>query len=260
MTDAGSHDEAVDEESLSSVPFLAAATTKGMNRLSERTQIETYNPDDIIFSEGDPAAKLYVIKSGQVEVFTKLPDGTVEVNRVLGRRQMLGELGVLGGHPRSASARAVEPTEVWAIDREAFLELYESEPAVTVEVASGLAKYLLDAEMVAEDLLFLDLKGRVAKRLLAYAGLDGSHIHNVTASGDMTEEQVEAALSELAKTRGSWEASYVGLSRLAELSGGSRVAVGRIVEDFERDGLIITAEGELILLKPQDLATMAKLG
>lgn len=255
-----SHDELVDEESLSSVPFLAVATTKGMNRLSERTEVETYNEGDVIFAEGDPAAKLYVIKVGRVEVFTTLQDGTQEVNRTLGRKDMLGELGVLGGHPRSAGARAVEYTEVWAIEREAFLEMYESEPAVSVQVASGLAKYLLDAEMVAEDLLFLDLEGRVAKRLLAYAGQAESHIHHVTASGDMTEEQVEAALSELAKTRQSWEASYVGLARLAELSGGSRVAVGRIVENFERDGLIITAEGELILLKPQQLADLAKLG
>jgi CRP/FNR family transcriptional regulator, cyclic AMP receptor protein len=260
MSDYHSPDEAEDEDSLSSVPFLSAATVKGMNRLSERTEVESYKPGDVIFSEGDPASKLYVIKRGQVEVFTVLMDGTEEVNRALTRNQMLGELGVLGGHPRSASARAIEDTEVWAIEREAFLELYESEPAVSIEVASGLARYLLDADVVAEDLLFLDLQGRVAKRLLAYAGQSESHIHYVTASGDMTEEQVEAALSELAKARQAWDASYVGLSRLAELSGGSRVAVGRIIEEFERDGLIITAEGELILLKPQELATLAKLG
>ncbi|MEA2434429.1 MAG: family transcriptional regulator, cyclic receptor protein [Actinomycetota bacterium] len=262
MSDSEYHspDEIVEEDALNSVPFLSAATVKGLNRLSERTTVKTYQPGEIIFSEGEPATTLFVIKRGQVEVFTKLLDGTEEVARALGRKQMLGELGVLGGHPRSAGARAVEETEVWAIEREAFLELYESEPAVTIEVASGLAKYLLDADMVAEDLLFLDLEGRVAKRLLAYAGQAESHIHHVTASGDMTEEQVEAALSELARTRQSWDASYVGLSRLAELSGGSRIAVGRIIEDFERDGLIITAEGELILLKPEELAALAKLG
>ena len=260
MSDYESPDAPADEDSLSSVPFLSAATVKGMNRLSERTTVESYQAGDVIFSEGEPASKLYVIKRGQVEVFTTLMDGTEEVNRALGRNQMLGELGVLGGHPRSAGARAIEDSELWAIEREAFLELYESEPAVSIEVASGLAKYLLDADMVAEDLLFLDLEGRVAKRLLAYAGQQESHIHHVTASGDMTEEQVEAALSELAKSRQAWDASYVGLSRLAELSGGSRVAVGRIIEDFERDGLIITAEGELILLKPQELAALAKLG
>jgi CRP-like cAMP-binding protein len=238
----------IDENSLTNVPFLSAASTKGMNRLADRVEMENYAAGDVIFKEGDIATKLYVIKSGRVEVFTVLPGGEEEVPRTLHSREMLGELGVLGGHPRSAGARAIEATELWAIDREAFLELYESEPAVSIEVASGLAKYLLD------------LRGRVAKRLLAYAGQSGSHIHEVTASGDMTEAQVEAALSELAKTRQSWEASYVGLSRLAERSGGSRVSVSRILEDFERDGLIITAEGELILLKPDDLATLAKLG
>ena len=99
----------------------------------------------------------------------------------------------------------------------------------------------------------------MAKRLLAYAGASGSHIHHVTASGDMTEEQVEAALSELAKTRGSWDASYVGLARLAELSGGSR-GRGRPDHRGLRAGrLIITAEGEVILLKPEDLSSLAKL-
>ena len=79
-----------------------------------------FQPGDIVFNEGDPPEHLYVVADGEVEVIWVAPDGTEEVQRTLGPSRVLGELGILGGHARTATARAAQESTLWAIEREAF--------------------------------------------------------------------------------------------------------------------------------------------
>ena len=248
----------VDGESLSSVRFLSGASARGMARLEQRTEVVPFQPGELVFQEGDRPTHLFVVKSGLVEVF-RVYDDEEEVQRRLGRGELLGELGILGGHARSASVRAVEPTELWAIHREAFLELYEAEPAVSVEIATTLARYLLDVDEVAEDLLGLDLAGRVAKRLLALTRREGGRVYIAGASEGMSQEEVQSKLREVARARNALEADFDNLDELALMSGGTRSTVAGILAGFERDGLLVTAEGNVIVIDPDGLAQEAGL-
>ena len=248
----------VDGESLASVRFLSGASARGMARLEQRTEVVPFQPGELVFQEGDRPTHLFVVKSGLVEVF-RVYDDEEEVQRRLGRGELLGELGILGGHARSASVRAVEPTELWAIHREAFLELYEAEPAVSVEIATTLARYLLDVDEVAEDLLGLDLAGRVAKRLLALTRREGGRVYIAGASEGMSQEEVQSKLREVARARNALEADFDNLDELALMSGGTRSTVAGILAGFERDGLLVTAEGNVIVIDPDGLAQEAGL-
>lgn len=247
-----------DEGSLASIRFLSGASARGIARLEQRTEIVPFQPGELIFAEGDRPTHLFVVKSGRVEVF-RIFDGEEEVQRQLGRGELLGELGILGGHARSASVRALEPTEVWAIHREAFLELYESEPAVSVEIATTLARYLLDVDEVAEDLLGLDLEGRVAKRLLSLTTREGGRVYVAGASEGLTQEEVQEKLKEVARARNALEADFDNLDELALMSGGTRSTIAGILAGFERDGLVVTAEGNVIVIDPDGLAREAGL-
>ncbi|HJR45324.1 MAG TPA: Crp/Fnr family transcriptional regulator [Actinomycetota bacterium] len=239
-----------------SISFLSGASARGRARVVEHTQLQQFAEGDVIFSEGDPPSALYVIQDGAVDVVSLLMDGTEEVQRTLGPGRILGELGILGGHARTATAKAAKPSALWAIEREAFLELYESEPTVAVEIATSMAVYLLDADVIAEDLLFLNLEGRVAKRLLMFLDAEGRGVYPVTATDTMSAEEVVERLREVAQSSSDIQ-PYSNLETLALLSGGSQAGVAAILNDMQRRGLIITSEGNVIVIDEEGLERLA---
>lgn len=238
--------------------FLREASGRGRARVLERTELLSFPAGTTIFREGDPPEHLYVVSEGVVEVITAAPDGTEEVQRTLGPGRVLGELGILGGHARTASGRAAEDSSLWAIEREAFLELYENEPSVSLAIASAMAAYLLDADVVAEDLLFLNLEGRVAKRLVGFLNAEGAGVHPVTGTESMSQEEVGATLQRMAKALAQPDHLYKHMARLALLSGGSRTAVANVLVEMQRRGILISAEGDLIIIDIPGLETLAR--
>lgn len=247
----------MDAHTADSVPFLQGASARGRAQISQRMHLQTCSAGMVIFQEGDPPEFIYAISRGSIEVIAGLDQADAEVQRTLGPGRLLGELGILGGHARTATARAAEDSELWAIERDAFLELYETEPAVSVEVASAMAAYLLDADVVAGDLLFLDLGGRVAKRLLAFLEASGTGVHLVTATEEMSTKEVEDTLQRLARAM-SEPQPYSELERLAMLSGGSRSAVAEILSEMQRAGILIATEGNLIVIDKPKLEALAQ--
>lgn len=248
---------------LSKIPFLSVASSRGLSRLAQKTRLVAFSAGDTIFNEGDPPLELFVIRSGEIRISMLTPTGEEEERRLLREGKLLGELGILGGHERTATAEAVTDTELWAIDREAFLEIYSNEPAVAIEVASTLAPYLLDNEVVAEDLLFLDLPGRVAKRLLSFLEKDGKNVHEVVASENLSRDQVGGALRNIGRGRQTDQTLaqiYSQLPDLAMMAGGTREKVTRILIEYERRGYLLNTEGNLILIDLDALRQIARRG
>ena len=242
----------------SDISFLREASARGRSRVLESTQLVSYPAGGVIFNEGDPPEHLFVVAEGEVDIVSTNFAGEEEVQRTLGAGRILGELGILGGHARTAAARAARDTSLWAIEREAFLEVYESEPSVSVTIASAMAAYLLDADVVAEDLLFLNLEGRVAKRLLGFLDADGTGVYPVTATEQMSQQDVATTLQRMARALAEPEQVYTHLERLALLSGGSRRAVAGILVEMQRRGILISTEGNLIVIDTPALEELAR--
>ena len=99
--------------------------------IAEETEVAA---GTLIFQEGDYGDCLYIIIGGSVRVHK----GYREL-AVLGRRQSLGEMAVLDGSPRSASATALEDTTMIKVDREQFLDVMRSSP----EIMQGIIRLLL---------------------------------------------------------------------------------------------------------------------
>src|SRR5207249_10650487 len=74
--------------------------------------------------------------------------------------------GVLGDQRRTATGLAVEESTGWLIAGDRFLSFLDKHPEATRALLRSLAEQIQAHESFVEDLLFLDLKGRVAKRLL----------------------------------------------------------------------------------------------
>jgi CRP-like cAMP-binding protein len=208
---------------LDDAAFLAGAAARSKKELAAASQLKTYDAGSDVVKQGELPTEVIVIKKGSLRIYIVEPSGIRRDIRTMGPGQILGEMGVIGGHRRTASAEALEETEVWEIDRDAFAEVYSSDPQITIEIAKVMAPYILEDDEVALDVLALDLRSRVVKRL-----------QELASSG-----------------------AAVTLPRLATLSGGPQSEVVRILEQLERLGAIELGGSGIRVVDPDILRQFA---
>ncbi|MDO4973176.1 MAG: cyclic nucleotide-binding domain-containing protein [Eubacteriales bacterium] len=104
----------------------------------------TFQKDDVIFKQGDFAECMYDIVSGSVGIFVGY--GTENETRltVLKAGNFLGEMGLIEAYPRSATAVAMEATELREIGEKEFGEYFKGQPARLLEIMSQLSERLRD--------------------------------------------------------------------------------------------------------------------
>lgn len=151
--------------------------------------------------------------------------------------QLFGELGPLAADVRTAAAVALEASATWSTTTACFDAFLRAEPAVARALLASLAKQVIATGGLVDDLRGLDLRGRLAKRLLAL----------VTASFDRLPSD------------GTPIPALVTQADLASLANGSREQVTRILSDLERAG-VIGRQGRRVVLRDVDaLAGLAGL-
>src|SRR5262249_55823373 len=96
-----------------------------------------FKAGDIIFGEGDPAAELFVVKSGTVEICI----GNLLID-TLGERSIFGEMALIDRHPRSARALALSDTELIPLGEKGFSLLLAYELKSALSVLRVFAKHL----------------------------------------------------------------------------------------------------------------------
>jgi CRP/FNR family cyclic AMP-dependent transcriptional regulator len=134
-------------ELLRHIELFAELTPEQIEQIATLGQEKVYNTRDIIILEGDPSDEVYVVCSGMVEVEVSqgmVPDvpGRLQVNPIvrLGRGQVFGEMGLIDRGARSATVRCAEDgTTLFAISRQAFLELCEGDRDIGYVVMRNIA-------------------------------------------------------------------------------------------------------------------------
>lgn len=153
-------------ELLASLPLTAGARPESVAALADAAHTRRLARGQILFVEGEPTDRLYVVVSGRIRVVVTSPDGDVLVLAVLDPGDSLGELSILDGGPRSAGAEAIDAVELAAIPAAAVLAFLRAEPDAVLAVARDLALTVRRLTGSTADLVFLDLPRRVAKLLL----------------------------------------------------------------------------------------------
>jgi CRP-like cAMP-binding protein len=126
--------------------------------------------NDLVFGEGDEADALYVVRSGRVAIAKRSVDGRESVVALMEPGDLFGEMSLFDGRGRSADARALEPSEVVAVDYGPVREAFASDPKLLWHVVELMAGRLRVTDDALADTVFLDVTGRTAKRLLEMAG------------------------------------------------------------------------------------------
>ena len=125
---------------------------------------------DVLFNEGDPPDSIHLVLSGRIAIAIANPiDRRESVVALMEPGDLFGELGMLDDGPRSAMARALEPSLVLEIPYEPVLEMFDRHPRLLRNVTRLLAQRLRAMDEALADSVFLDVTGRTAKRLLELA-------------------------------------------------------------------------------------------
>jgi CRP-like cAMP-binding protein len=98
--------------------------------VSKRLLLADYRPGQLIFAEGQPGDRLYVIASGKVKVACQAPGGREMVQAVRGPSDMLGDLAVFDSGPRSSSATVVTEVRAMFAERAALLACIVDHPEI----------------------------------------------------------------------------------------------------------------------------------
>jgi CRP-like cAMP-binding protein len=224
-------------EGMARTPLFEGASEDTIARLAAQGVLRRFRRGTYLFHQGDEAPDVYFLVTGRVEISSLSSNGHRQLHTTLDAPQFFGELGVLGDQPRSAAALALEDSEVWRAGGPVLLDFLIEEPTAARSLLRALARQVLSQEAFVEDLLYLDLKGRVAKRLL---------------------QLVSPSLDEL-PSDGAIVPSIVTHADLASLCGGSRENVTRILSEFQRRGIVERDGKRFVLVKISGLAKLAGL-
>jgi ABC-type lipoprotein export system ATPase subunit/CRP-like cAMP-binding protein len=117
---------------------LPAINQKQLVELSTRLEPVRYPPGAVIFRQGDPANKFYIIIKGEVEVVLEHPNGEEVISGTMSQGQYFGEVGLLKDQPRTATIRVTQAAEamLMALDREAFQQLMIDSEVTHREIAT----------------------------------------------------------------------------------------------------------------------------
>lgn len=129
-------------------------------KLPGAPKTRVYSTGDVIFREGDdPREECFLVHQGRVEIRKRVGDED-RVLAVAGKGELIGELGLFGHSPRSASAVAVSPVTVVVIPGKRLHHLVRTNPALAVALIRDLALKLL----ATDELLAAEGRRRLAER------------------------------------------------------------------------------------------------
>ncbi len=165
VTDVMAH-----EETLARTDFFADAAPDALRRVAASGQELHLIRGDVLFNEGDPPEALYLVLRGRIAIALANPiDRRESVVALMEANDLFGEMGMLDDGPRSAMARALEPTTVLSIPYVPVFEMFDENPKLLWNVTRLLAQRIRVTDEALADSVFLDVTGRTAKRLLELA-------------------------------------------------------------------------------------------
>jgi CRP/FNR family transcriptional regulator, cyclic AMP receptor protein len=184
-----------------------------------------------------PGEAVYVILHGTVKIHVEQGDGRDVILSILGAGDLLGEMSLIDSAGRSASAVTLENSLMLWMDKQTFNMLLDEFPPVARNLVRILSARVRLSDQLIQALATLDVYGRVARQLLAFAERYG----RPTADG--------ATRIPIALTQGDF----------ADLVGASRKRVNQVMVAFKSQGLIgADAQGHIILCDSEGLAKYCK--
>jgi uncharacterized membrane protein len=129
-----------DAELLAEVPFFQLLNDEERNFLAGELDVVSFRQGDMVFTYGDPGDSMYVIKTGEVEVFFKDDTGGRIVLETAREGDFFGELSLLDNGPRTASVVATKDVEALRVDRNDLDHLLRLHPEAALDLLTAMGR------------------------------------------------------------------------------------------------------------------------
>ena len=216
-------------------PLFAALDAEGAAALRASLRETDVPKGEVLFVEGEPGDRMYVIVDGKVKLGQTSTDGRESLLSILGPGEMFGELSLFDPGVRTSTATALTDVVVLGLGHDQLKPWLAGRPEVAAALLQALARRIRRTNEAMADLVFSDVPGRVAKALMDL----GEKFGTVTPDGlmvthDMTQEE------------------------LAQLVGASRETVNKALADFAQRGWIRLESRQVLILDVERLGKRAR--
>jgi CRP/FNR family transcriptional regulator, cyclic AMP receptor protein len=214
--------------STTGIGILSALAPSDQDRLASLLLTRAFGPNETIFLKGDEGRGLYFVRNGRIKICVNDCDGKELIFTYLSAGDLLGEIAILDGLPRSAGAVAVTRVETFYLDRRDFLDFLKSSPQACIDIIVSLCKDLRRVSAHLEEVSFLDVSGRIARKLISLS------------AGERSSSVCSISQDELARVVGS-----------------SRVMANKILNSFVDLGFISLARKRITVVNEHELSRIA---
>jgi CRP/FNR family transcriptional regulator, cyclic AMP receptor protein len=215
-----------ERELLRTVPLFSELSDEAIASLGRLASRRRYPRDTVVFFENEEGDCLFMILEGRIKVTILGDDGREIILTMLGPGDLFGEMALLDNEPRSATAIAVEESELLLLQRSDFQAVVGENPGISSALIKVLSARLRRANHQIQTLALLDVYGRVARVILDMAREEGRRLKD----------------GRIAFRRATHQ-------EIANRIGTTRETVTRMLKDLERQGLV-RIEGREIILQP----------
>ncbi|MBC7544403.1 MAG: Crp/Fnr family transcriptional regulator [Candidatus Sericytochromatia bacterium] len=215
---------------LQEVALFEGLSAAEYDELASVCRERTFAKGHTILYGDDPGTTLFVIAKGSVKIVVVADDGREHILGILGDKDFFGEMSLLDGEPRSASAVARDASTVLSISREDFQGVLRRNTDISLKILTTICQRLRHTDRHLEALAFLSAPGRVARVLLDLGRNQGEK----TAKGTVIR---------------------TGMTRqeLASIAGTTRETLTRVLMEFQEDGLVDIDRDTLTVRKEDGL-------
>ncbi len=207
---------------LSNIPLFQGFDPETIEIIKDAARRENYQKNTLLVREGEKGDSLFVILSGMVRIYIQDEDGNEHTLHMSGPQQYFGEVALLDGKSRTASAVTTEATTVLRIPRSAFISSVRQNPDIALHIISSTTQRLRKATADIRALALKSTYQRLALKLM-----------------ELSQEQNGTQ---------SLERDYTH-SDLATMIGASREAVSKILVDLEKQGYIERSGKQIVIKK-----------
>jgi len=199
-------------------PLFRGLPPATLERIAALATQRGYRRGEIVFSAGDAGDALFGVVSGRIRISAGSADGREIFLNIMEPGDTFGEIALLDGGTRTATATATESSELVSIRRESLFELLEREPRAALELLRLCGERLRWTSGLLEDAALLDAPARLAKRLLSLGEQHG-------------EDGADGRLVRISQ------------EELANFLGVSRQAVNEQLQDWKAKGWVALGRG-----------------
>lgn len=216
---------------LSDIKLFEGLTPVQLDWIAQRAHRRVFSAGSNLITIDQPGEAIYVILHGTVKIHVEQGERDVIIS-VLGSGDLIGEMSLIDSVGRSANVVTLEDSLVLWMDRATFNYVMDNFPPVARNLVRILSARIRLSDQVIQSLATLDVNGRVARQLLAFAARYGV-------------EEDGIVKIRLSLTQGD----------IADLVGASRKRVNQTMVFFKEQGLVgMDAEGRMVIHDKQGLA------